>query len=104
MDDVKYIYKNSGEKTFRICLEKKEDTTFGVVVSYEIQEPVKAPRNRWERLKQFFTVATYYNGCWVPSLSDDTLEERLTEAMAYVVKGQAKQNAAEKEWEILKNT
>ena len=101
MDDVKYIYKNSGEKTFRIRLEKNEDSTFGVVISYEIQEPVKAPRNRWERLKQFFTVATYYTGRWVPFLSDDTLEERLTEAMVYVIKDQAKQNAAEKEWEKL---
>lgn len=99
MNNIKYIYKNFGEKTFRIRLEKTEDSTFGTVISYEIQEPVNAPRNTWERLKQFFAVATYYSGRWVPFLSDDTLEERLAEAMACVVKGWTSQDAAEKEWE-----
>jgi hypothetical protein len=99
MDDVKYIYRNFGEKTFRIHLSKIVDLDFGIIVSYEIQEPVKAPRNKWERLKQFFTVATYSSGRWIPSVSDDTLEERLNQAMASIVKGWTKQNAAEKEWE-----
>lgn len=98
MDDVKYIYRDFGEKTFRIHLSKIVDSDFGVIISYEIQAPVNAPRNRWERLKQFFTVPTYSTGRWIPSLSDNTLEERLTQAMAFVVKDWAKQNDAEKEW------
>lgn len=98
MDDVKYIYRVFGEKTFRICLDKIVDSDFGIIVSYKIQEPVDAPHNRWERLKQFFTVMTYSAGRWIPSLSDDTLEERLTQAMASIVKNWAKQNDAEKEW------
>lgn len=98
MDDVKYIYRNFGEKTFRIHLSKTVESDFGVIISYEIQAPVDAPRNRWERLKQFFTVPTYSTGRWIPFLSDDTLEERLTQEMAFVVKDWAKQNDAEKEW------
>jgi len=98
MNEVKYIYRTFKEKTFRIHLSKIVDFDFGIIVSYEIQEPVKAPRNRWERLKQFFTVPTYATGRWIPSLSNDTLEERLTEAMASTIKDLAKQNDAEKEW------
>lgn len=98
MNDVKYIYRDFGEKTFRIHLSKIVDSDFGVIISYKIQEPVNAPRNRWERLKQFFTVPTYSTGSWIPSLSDDTLEERLTQAMTFVVKDWTKQNDAEKEW------
>lgn len=98
MNDVKYIYRNFGEKIFRIHLSKIVDSDFGVIISYKIQAPVDAPRNRWEQLKQFFTVPTYSTGNWIPSLSDDTLEERLTQEMALVVKDWAKQNDAEKEW------
>lgn len=98
MDDVKYIYRVFGEKTFRICLDKIVDSDFGIIVSYKIQAPVDAPRNRWERLKQFFTVPTYFTGRWIPSLSDDTLEERLIQAMAFIVEDWAKQNDAEEEW------
>jgi hypothetical protein len=99
MDDVKYIYRDFGEKTFRIHLSKIVDLDFGIIVSYEIQEPVNAPRNKWERLKQFFTVTTYSSGRWIPSISDDTLEERLNQAMSLIVKDWTKQNEAEKEWE-----
>lgn len=98
MNDVKYIYRDFGEKIFRIHLSKIVDSDFGVIISYKIQTPVDAPRNRWEQLKQFFTVPTYSTGNWIPSLSDDTLEERLTQEMALVVKDWAKQNDAEKEW------
>ena len=98
MNEAKYIYRVSGEKTFRIHLSKIVDSDFGIIISYEIQEPANAPRNRWQRLKQFFTVATYFSGQWIPSLSDDTLEERLTQAIAFVIKDLAKQSAAEKEW------
>lgn len=99
MNDVKYIYyRDFGEKIFRIHLSKIVDSDFGVIISYKIQTPVDAPRNRWEQLKQFFTVPTYSTGNWIPSLSDDTLEERLTQEMALVVKDLAKQNDAEKEW------
>lgn len=98
MNDVKYIYRDFGEKTFRICLDKTVESDFGVIISYKIQAPVDAPRNRWERLKQFFTVPTYSTGSWIPSLSDETLEECLTQAMTFVVKDWTKQNDAEKEW------
>jgi hypothetical protein len=98
MDDVKYIYRNFDEKTFRIHLSKTVESDFGVIISYEIQAPVDTPRNRWERLKQFFTVPTYSTGRWIPSLSDDTLEERLNQEIAFVIKDWAKQNNAEKEW------
>lgn len=98
MNDVKYIYRDFGEKIFRIHLSKIVDSDFGVIISYKIQTPVDAPRNRWEQLKQFFTVPTYSTGNWIPSLSDDTLEERLTQEMALVVKDWAKQNDAKKEW------
>jgi hypothetical protein len=99
MNDVKYIYRDFGEKTFRIHLSKIMDSDFGVIISYKIQKPVNTPRNRWEQLKQFFTVTTYSTGSWIPSLSDDTLEERLTQEMALVIKDWTKQNDAEKEWD-----
>jgi hypothetical protein len=98
MNEAKYIYRVSGEKTFRIHLSKNVDSDFGVIISYEIQAPVDVPRNRWEQLKQFFTVPTYSTGSWIPSVSDDTLEERLSQAMTFVVEDWAKQNEAEKEW------
>lgn len=101
MDEVKYIYRDFGEKTFRIHLSKMESDNFGIIVKYEIQEPVSIPRNAWERLKQFFTVESYHWGYWIPSMSNDTLEDCINQAMASIVKTQTNQNAAEKEWEAL---
>lgn len=99
MNDTKYSYRNFGENTFRIYLKKTESDNFGIIVKYEIQEPVSIPRNAWERLKQFFTVESYHWGYWIPSMSNDTLEDCINQAMASIVKTQTNQNAAEKEWE-----
>lgn len=104
MDDTKYSYRNFGENTFRIYLKKMESDTFGIIVKYEIQEPVSIPRNAWERLKQFFTVESYHWGYWIPLMSDDTLEDCINQAMASIVKTRTNQNAAEKEWEALQKS
>lgn len=101
MNTTKYDYRRLGKHIFRIRMDKLEDTTFGTIIRYEIQEPAEIPRNWWERLKQFFTVNRYDFGYWIPSLSDGTLEERITHAMNRVVQGWEIQDAAEKEWEAL---
>lgn len=99
MNTIKYDYRCIDNHTFRIRMEKLEDSTFGMMIRYEIQEPADIPRNWWERLKQFFTVTNYHFGYWIPSLSEITLEERLTRAINGVVQGWEAENAAEKEWE-----
>jgi len=99
MNEDKYIYRKFQGKIFRIHLSKIEDSDFGIIVSYKIQDPADVPRNKWEQLKQFFTVMTYSSDRWIPSLSDYTLEERLNKEMGFIIEDQAKQNAAEKEWE-----
>lgn len=101
MNTTKYDYRRLGKHIFRIRMDKLEGTTFGIMIRYEIQEPADVPRNRWEGLKQFFTVNRYDFGYWIPSLPDDTLEERITHAMNGVVQGWEIQDAAEKEWEAL---
>lgn len=101
MNTIKYDYRHFDKHTFRIRMEKFNDTTFGIVVRYEIQEPADIPCHWWERLKQFFTVSCYHYGYWIPSCSNDTLEQRIIDAMAYVAKEWDTQNKAEKEWEAL---
>lgn len=98
---TKYDYRRLGEHLFRIRFDKYDDTTFGTMIRYEIQEPADAPRNRWERFKQFFTVKSYHFGYWIPSLCDDTLQESITEAMAFVVESWDTEVNAKKEWEAL---
>lgn len=98
-NNIKYSYRNFGKNTFRIYLKKGIDPDFGIVVKYEIQEPANIPHNRWEQLKQFFTVKTYHWGYWVPSISDDTLEDRIALTITSIVNAQTSQNMADKEWE-----
>ena len=98
---TKYDYRRLGKYLFRICFEKYDDTTFGTMIRYEIQEPADAPRNRWERFKQFFTVKSYHFGYWIPSLCDDTLDERIAEEMAFVVESLNTEAEAKKAWEAL---
>lgn len=101
MNTTKYNYRRIGNHLFRIRLDRYDDTCFGIRIRYEIQEPADIPRNWWERLKQFFTVGCYHFGYWCPSLSEITLEERLTRAMNEIIQEWETQNAAEKEWEAL---
>lgn len=100
MKNTKYDYRRLGKHIFRVRFDKFSDT-FGLIVRYEIEDPADIPRNLWERLKQFFTVTCYHFGYWVPSMSDDTLEERVAKAMALVVEDWDTQSNAEKEWEAL---
>ena len=99
---TKYDYRRLGKHLFRIRFDKyDDDATLGTMIRYEIQEPADAPRNWWERLKQFFTVKSYHFGYWIPFLHDDTLDERIAEAMSLVVESWDAEAEAEKEWEAL---
>lgn len=101
MNTTKYIYRRIGKHVFRIRIEKLEDSFFGLMFRYEIQEPANIPRNWWERLKQFFTVTCYHFGYWCPNWSEMTLEERLIHAMNGVVQEWESQDATKREWEAL---
>ena len=98
---TKYNYRRLGEHIFRVRLDKDYDSAFGLIIRYEIQEPTETPRNLWERIKQFFTVKTYHCGYWIPSMSDDSLDERIIWAMNLVVEDLNTQETAEKDWEAL---
>ena len=101
MRNTKYDYRRLGEHTFRVRMDKIDETSLGLCVRYEIQEPADIPRNWWERLKQFFTVSCYHLGYWVPSMCDDSLEERITWAMTSIVEDWNTQDAAKKEWDAV---
>lgn len=81
----KYRYERLGSHVFRIYYTEEYADCFGKTIRYEIQEPAPEPRNWWERLKQFFTVASYDYGYWTPSIADDTLEERVASKMSTIV-------------------
>lgn len=101
MNTTKYDYRRLGKHIFRIRMDRCDDTSLGLRVRYEIQEPADIPRNWWERLKQVFTVSCYHFGYWIPSAHDGSLEDHITWAMKSVVEDWDTQNAAEKEWEAM---
>jgi len=98
MRNDKYRYERLGPHVFRIHYTELNDSYFGKTIRYEIQEPAAEPRNWWERIKQFFTVTSYYNGVWTPSVADDTLEERIADRMSMVVRNWDAEKRANDTW------
>ena len=96
MKTTKYIYRTVGKHIFRVRMDMFKDSSFGILIRYEIQKP---PRNWWERLKQLLTMDCYYYSYWSPFLTEKSLEECITYDTNEVAQKLDMQEAPEKEWE-----
>ena len=85
MSEIKYIYRQINNNHFRIKIEKITDSVFENGIRYQIQEPADIPRNRRERIKQWFAVREYDYGYWFPILSEETFEKHLLSKMEIII-------------------
>ena len=101
MKNTKWVDIRIGENIFTVRCNRLDDSTFGLIVSFDVYEQHQHPTNFFKRFIEFWRYKQFASGKWIENLSDDSLQERILGACNGVVESNKKHFDAIKEWENL---
>lgn len=101
MKNTKWVDIHVGENIFTVRCVRSEDSSFGMIVWFDVFEQHPHPTNFFKQLIEFQRCKHFTSGQWVENLADDSLQERIIDTCKNIVKSNEKHFDAIKEWENL---
>ena len=101
MKNTKWVDIRIGENIFTVRCNRLDDSTFGIIVSFDVYEQHQHPTNFFKRFLEFWCCKQFASGKWIESLSDYGLQECILDTCKGVVESNEKHFDALREWENL---
>ena len=101
MKNTKWVDIHIGENIFTVRCNRLDDSTFGLIVYFDVYEQHSHPTNLFKQLLEFWRYKHFTSGKWIEGLSDYNLQECILDVCKNVVESNEKHFDAIKEWENL---
>ena len=99
MKNTKWKDFRIGKNIFTVRARRYDDSTFGMIIEYNIFEPHSHPRNWRERLCESWKYKEYgYLNRWIEGLSEISLEKHIINTCLLIIDDKEKNEKAEKDW------